>query len=268
MYSSCRSGVFWRDARLWRDACLRLDAGRFSPDLGRWIRRLLVVLGLIVVLQWMEPAAMSGGATSSSSIKASGRPGSLALQVMSPSSSAGRRGEGRSGGCVLEEVVCWRRCCVGPVLWRGTGHDRIGISGKLPRWKKKELQVSSFPFSENKRLHRPFPHSDVVEWISLLSAGRGGEGEEGTSAVAAWMRKVNLLLICAQHMVDMDVAMICGRQDCRPSRRFYGTLSTSNKEAPDGDLDRRFTPPSHQVVRPRLLVAGGRERQVEREDHL
>jgi hypothetical protein len=146
------------------------------------------------------------------------------------------------------------------VLWRGADHLRTGASGELLRWKKKELQVSILPFLKNKRLHRPFSCSALLAFVSFFPAGHGGEGEGGDAAVAAWMRKVHLLLLCANHMVDMIVAMIRGQEDRRSCRRFNDASSTSNSEALDGVLGRRFSPPSHQVVRPRLLVAGGRMR--------
>lgn len=115
----------------------------------------------------------------------------------------------------------------------------------------------------NKRLRQPrrpwlLPGDAVL--VSLLSAGRGGEGEEGVSVAASRLCQDNLLLFRAQHMDDKIVAMICGCEDRRSSRRVDGAPSTSKSEALDRVLGWRYTPPSHQVVRPRLLVAGGRRR--------
>jgi hypothetical protein len=124
------------------------------------------------------------------------------------------------------------------VLWRGAGHLRTGASGELLRWKKKELQVSILPFLKNKRLHRPFSCSALLAFVSFFPAGHGGEGEGGDAAVAAWMRKVHLLLLCANHMVDMIVAMIRGQEDRRSCRRFNDASSTSNSEA----LGKMFPP--------------------------
>lgn len=123
--------------------------------------------------------------------------------------------------------------------------------------------VAKLLFFSNKHLHRPpLPLPGGAVLVSLHSAGRGGEGDGGFPVAAALLRQVILLPFRAQHMVDMFVAMICGRE-CRSSRRLDGALSTSRSEAPDGVLDRRYTLPSIQVVRPRVLVVGGRTRGSE-----
>jgi hypothetical protein len=68
-------------------------------------------------------------------------------------------------------------------------------------------------------------------------------------------------------MADLSVAMICGLLDGHFYRCFDGATSTSKTEALDGVLGWRYTPPSHQVVRPRLLVAGGRMRDSDNIDN-
>jgi len=133
------------------------------------------MLLLVVVLQRVEPHAASGGVLSSSTNKAFGHAGLLAVQSLSPSSSAGRGGEGRRRDRVLE-AVAWRWWgCVVLALWRGARQSLTGTSGELPRWKTKELCDSTIPF--NKRPCRSYLWKQRMEAVMYLLAGRGGEEE-------------------------------------------------------------------------------------------
>jgi len=64
-------------------------------------------------------------------------------------------------------------------------------------------------------------------------------------------------------MADLSVAMIYGPHDGHLSRCIDGAPTTSKTEALDGVLGRRYTPHSHQVVLPRLLIAVGRMRDYD-----
>ena len=68
-----------------------------------------------------------------------------------------------------------------------------------------------------------------------------------------------LLHLCAPHAVALLATAIYGHEGGQSS-------TTSKTEALDGDLGRRHSPPNHQVVCPRWLVAGGRMRDPDDED--
>jgi hypothetical protein len=175
---------------------------------------------------------------------------------------AGRGGEGELQKCFDVDGSRGSRSSLAVlVFWCDARWSPMEVTAGLSRGK----QVRAPPvaklllFFSNKHLRRPpLPLPGGAVLVSLRSASRGGKGDGGIPA-AALLRQVFLLPFRAQHMVDMFVAMICGRV-CRSSRRLDGALSTSRLEAPDGVLHRRYTPPSIQVVRPRVLVVGGRSR--------
>ena len=121
---------------------------------------------------------------------------------------------------------------------RGGGGEEEGIGAEI-RWRR-------WPY-----LHRALHHADGIG-VAAVSGRHGGPSS-------------SLLHPGAHHMVDIVVAMISGTEG-HQSRCFDGASTTSKTEALDGDLDRRHTPPNHQVVCPRWLVAGGRMRDPDDED--
>ena len=115
--------------------------------------------------------------------------------------------------------------------------------------------------------------SSIDASLPFFSAGLGGEGEEdgGAAVAGVWRRSgceavaslaPNLLHVGAHHMANMVVAMIFGQADDHLSRCMGSASSTSMSEALVGDLVWRFSPHSNQVVCPRWLVAGGRNRNL------
>ena len=168
---------------------------------------------------------------------------------------AGRGGEGKGRICVATNSS---EACSGVLsiflLWRGDGWMSLQIPGFLPWWKwSGDVPVSG---TLNKRRPRPCVPPVGVVMVSILSAGRGGEGEGGGLAASSRMAQIILLLHRAQHMANKIVAMICGCEDCRSSR-CVDSASTSSMEASARDSSRRFTPPGSEVICSPLLVAGG-----------
>ena len=241
-------------------------AGRRGDGLGG---RLLLYILVVVLIRsiWLYAVCFPRWVFGSRSLDPSGQIQSVLLLLVAVEhlwwQEVGRLVAGRSsisdnkaglsffgGWSSLAILACRRDARWSPMefaAWLSRGKQVRGVP------------VAEFLFFSNKRLHNPpcFLLGGVM-LVSFFSAGRGGKGEGGDPDAAARLRQVNLLLFRAQQMADRAVAMICGW--CRSSHCFDGALSTSKTEAPDGVLGRRFTPPSHQVVRPRLLVAGGRRR--------
>lgn len=178
---------------------------------------------------------------------------------------AGRGGEGELQKCSDVDGSRGSRSSLAVlVFWCDARWSPMEVTAGLSRGKQvRAPPVVKLLFFSNKHLRcPPLPLPGGTVLVSLRSASRGGKGDGGIPAVAALLRQVLLLPFRAQHMVDMFVAIICGRV-CRSSRCLDGALSTSRSEAPDGVLHRRYTPPSIQVVRPRVLVVGGRSRGSE-----
>jgi len=104
------------------------------------------------------------------------------------------------------------------------------LSDVLHRWELLVFALKPCPWF-NKHLHHPCSLSSGVLLVSLLLAGCGGEEGDGYLVAAAWARQVNQLLQGAHHMVDIDVAMIHGREDRRSNRCVVSVSSTSWMEA-------------------------------------
>lgn len=90
---------------------------------------------------------------------------------------AGHGGEGeRRHSLVADRFSGWRGFLSVLARRRGAGRSSSRLSGELPRWKTAENIFEADPL--NKRHYRLSGGScDVI----FLSAGRGGEGEEGNS---------------------------------------------------------------------------------------
>jgi len=168
------AAVVWRDAGSW--------CGVLQAEL---LPCLLVVL--LLLLRWPELLVEGGHGCSINKDL-----GVLLLVVpplLLPPLLAGRGGEGR--GCESRARSRWEggREVIPAVLWRGAGGEVPSLCVEPP-WKRKTRCVSVAGFHWNKRFRISCLALGDAAWFSLLSAGRGGEGEGGDLVVSSWARQV------------------------------------------------------------------------------